>query len=35
MAGCGREVVNESLMPLPCNIMIIILVIIDIIIFLH
>lgn len=38
MAGCwrgggGREVVKESLMPLPCNIIIIILVIIGIIIF--
>lgn len=33
MAGCGGEVVKESLMPLPCNIIIIILVIIGIIIF--
>lgn len=24
MARCGKEVVNESLMPLPCNIIIII-----------
>lgn len=33
LAGAGGEVVKESLMPLPCNIIIIILVIIGIIIF--